>query len=199
MKKKLILAAACLGLVLTLSACGTTQKSTENGGNPGRHPDFGQPKEQPALRGLVKSIVGNQVVILKLDIPQRNAAASSTGNTASSTKKNSLFSLGGSNGRREGGMGGGMAGGRGNSGGSGSSSSTDRAALIEKMKEMSTGEATVTIPVGIKMLKSDSTNPRTMVEASLADVVADKSITVWLAHSDPKNPDQKIADFVIIN
>ena len=75
---------------------------------------------------------------------------------------------------------------------------TDRAAMLASLKAMSTGQETIVIPVGIKMMKSenDATGKRTTVEASLADVTADKMITVWLNTSVT---DKKIADFVLIN
>lgn len=197
MNKKLIFGSACLGLILVLSGCGTgnqtsnqaaKQKSNQAEGRPDRMPDFGQPKTQPEARGVVKSVVGNEVTILKIDQPQR--ATSTDSGTASSTKRNNL-SLNGGAGRGAGGMG--MMGGERQRG---ANSETDRATLMEQMKAMSTGEETITIPVGIKMLKAGTDNPRNMVEANISDVVADKMITVWL---DSSVTDKKVASFVLIN
>jgi methyl coenzyme M reductase subunit C len=78
----------------------------------------------------------------------------------------------------------------------GANSETDRATLMAQMKAMSTGEETITIPVGIKMLKAGTDNPRSMVEANISDVTADKMITVWL---DSSVTDKKVASFVLIN
>lgn len=203
MNKKLIFGASCLGLTLVLSACGTatnTSTGTNTSGNtqnnnggearPDRRPDFGQPNTPPEVRGLVKTIVGNEVDVLKIEQPQR--ATSTEATTATSTKKNSL-SLGGTNPEGQGGGFRGMGGAR---PGEGSTSTTDRAAMLAKIKEMSSGEEKVTIPVGIKMLKMSTDGSRTMVEATLADITTDKMITIWLNNTIT---DKKVASFVLIN
>lgn len=209
MNKKLILSMACFGLVLTLSACGTTQTPTVAGNNnpaPGtnRRPDYGQPKTQPEIRGLVKSVIGNEVIILKIDRPQ--GATSTATSTASGTKTPILSLTGGTGdtgGRPAGGFAGGgnRPGGQGGLGGpgGGTNTATDRTAMLERMKAMSTGEEKVIIPVGIQMLKSDSSNTgkqRSMVEATISDITADKSLTIWL---DASVSDKKVASFVMIN
>ena len=151
-----------------------------------RKPDFGQPDRQPDTRGVVKSIVGNEVVVLKIDTPTRGNNASST--TATTEKTKASLSGGGmpqGGGRMGGGMGGpGMEG-----------SDTTRADMLAKLKEMSTGEETIVIPVGIKMMKFDTTTgSREPVEATLADITTDKSITVWTSPIATST-----AEFVLIN
>jgi hypothetical protein len=84
-------------------------------------------------------------------------------------------------------------------GGPGGGTDSSRAEMLEKIKEMSTGEDKIIIPVGIRMLKFDSSSDnkqREAIEAVLSDVSADKTITVWLNH-DIK--DKKVAEFVLIN
>jgi len=85
-------------------------------------------------------------------------------------------------------------------GGQDSDSSDSRAKMMDALKEMSTGEEKITIPVGIKMLKSststDDSGKKEMVEATLSDLTADKMITVWLNASVT---DKKVAEFVLIN
>lgn len=193
MKKKLILSLACFGLVLVLSACGTStaKPNGEAGNRPDRRPDFGQPKTQPEIRGLVKSAVGNEITVLKIDMPQRGTSTATS--TASSTKR---LSLGGTGAPTGGGMGMGIGGGRPGEGQRGETSTTDRTALLTQMKAMSTGEEKVTIPVGIKMLKAGTEDSRTMVEANISDITADKMITIWL---DASITDKKVASFVLIN
>lgn len=190
MKKKLILGSLCLGLALVLSACGTdnNQKTKTEADRFEHRPDFGQPKTQPEIRGVVKSVVGNAVTVLKVDMPQR--ASSTEAVTASSTRR---LSLNGSTpqGVPGGGMGMGMGGGR-----PGEDSGTDRDVLMTQIKAMSTGEETVTIPVGIKMLKTGTDDSRSMVEANIADITADKMITIWL---DTLVTDKKVASFVLVN
>jgi len=198
MNKKLILSIACFGLVLTLSACGTATNPQNNeaaNDRPNRRPDFGQPDTQPEIRGLVKSVVGNEVTVLKIDQPQRGASSSTPNGEAASTRKNSL-SLGGT-GNGGSGMrpGGGMGGGEARPGGE-AGTDTNRTELLAQIKAMSTGEEKIVIPVGIKMLKADSNNSRTMVEATISDVTADKMITVWL---NSAITDKKVASFVLIN
>ena len=204
MNKKLLFGTAGLGLLLILSACSTSSAPTATGSNgapapakggQGRRPDYGQPATPPEIRGLVKSIVGNEVDILKIDQPQRATSTDATTGSASSTRTPSL-SLGGS-GRGQGG--GGYMGGGGRGGASGNSSSTDRAAMIARLEAMSTGEEKVIIPVGIKMLKADPNSTgrqRTMIEATLSDINADKMLTIWL---DNSVTDKKVASFVMIN
>jgi len=218
MKKKLLLAAAGLGSLLLLSACGTgtnapATSSNSNsaagapkgqGGPNNRRPDYGQPATPPEIRGLVKSIVGNEVDILKIDQPQK--ATSTDANAAASSTRTQALSLGGTgaSGRGQGGgYGGGYGGGGrqggGQGGGQGTSTTTDRTAMLARIKAMSTGEEQVIIPVGIKMLKADPNSTgrsRTMIEATLSDVTADKMITIWL---DNSVTDKKVASFVMIN
>ncbi|MCX6797665.1 MAG: hypothetical protein NTX66_00370 [Candidatus Falkowbacteria bacterium] len=173
-------------------------------------PDFGQPKRQADIRGIVKSITGNEATILLVELPggRGNAAGSSstTPDGASSSSPAPVVSLniggnvgaGGGQGGRQGG-GGGFGGGGGRQGGGQGGAPVDRAAMLARLKAMSTGEATVTIPVGIQMLKTavdPSTKQRTAVEATLADITADKTITIWL---NSGVADKKVAEFVLIN
>lgn len=198
MKKKLLLGVASLGLLFVLSACGTStaSKTEVKNTDPGRRPDYGQPTTQPEIRGLVKSVIGNEVTVLKIDRPQMNASSTAT-STASGTRTPGL-SLGG--GTEGGNRGGGFGGGQGRPDGNyGGNATTDRAAMLERMKAMSTGEEKVIIPVGIKMLKADpnnTTKQRTMIEATISDVTADKNLTIWL---DASVTDKKVASFVMIN
>jgi hypothetical protein len=200
MNKKLIFGSTCLGLVLVLSACGTTNYVGGVNNNPGlneagvnrpdRRPDFGQPKTMPEVRGLVKSVVGTEVAILKIEQAQRG---SSTPTSTETTARRTALSLGGSGAPTgRGGMGG-FGGGRPDEN---NNSTTDRTALLAQMKAMSTGEEKVVIPVGIKMLKTSNDGTRTMVEANISDITADKMITIWL---DASVTDKKVASFVLIN
>lgn len=209
--RKLTFFAAGLALLLLATACSkTTNPVTPNNGsatNPGpaspdskgnvgvgrtgmRRPDYGQPQRPADISGIIKSVVGNEVTVLKI-ANQRRASSTpdkvQTGANASSGTRFSLSAGGQSGGGRAMGGFGGPGGGQG----------TDRAAMLEQLKKMSTGEEKLIIPVGIKMLKS-STNEgkREMVEATLADITADKSLTVWL---NAAVTDKKVAEFVLIN
>lgn len=207
MKKALALSSVLLLSVVLLAGCGQTQKSSDSTSGtttkqnndslrPSRtnRPDFGQPDRDADVRGLVKSIVGNEVDVLKVDMPGRQA--SSTTATGTGTNKEASVSLtatGVPTGAR-GGAGMGMGG---VPGGPGEQDADSRTKMLETLKAMSSGEEKVVIPVGIKMLKSGSENgSREMVEANLSDITADKMITVWLNQSVT---DKKVAEFVLIN
>jgi len=210
MNKKLLLGTASLGLLLVLSGCGTNNSAstaTNNSVNKGatnRRPDYGQPTTTPEIRGLVKSVVGNEVTVLKIDRPQGTGRDVATSTNTTDTKIPTL-SLSGSTGGggNRGGQGGGMGfngGGRPQGGGQGgSNTTTDSTAMLDRIKAMSTGEEKVIIPVGIKMLKADPNSTgkqRTMVEAMITDITADKMLTIWL---DASVTDKKVASFVMIN
>lgn len=202
MNKKLLFSISGLGLLLILSACGSSTTASLNSGGQtpaknigtNRRPDYGQPTSSPEIRGLVKTIIGNEVNILKMD---QVRGATSTEARASSTPRMPSLSLAGTESGGGRGPGGGFGGGRGQGGDTGAA--TDRTAMLARVKAMSTGEEKVIIPVGIKMLKADpnsSAGKRTMIEATLSDVIADKMLTIWL---DNSVTDKKVASFVMIN
>lgn len=206
MKRFLFLLTLLFGVLLTLSACSkvpvnNVQNSAnpqQNNGSPrSRMPDFGQPDRPADIRGVVKSITGNEAVILKVDMRAgrggQNVSSTPGNDSASGNSQAPAVSLSGAGGERRA-FGGGGPGGQGGQGGT-----TERAAMLERIKAMSTGEETITIPVGIQMLKasSDATAKQpVMVEATLSDIVSDKSITIWLASS---TTDKKVAEFILIN
>ncbi|QQG52960.1 MAG: hypothetical protein HY931_01860 [Candidatus Falkowbacteria bacterium] len=211
MKKKLAFSSVLLLFLFVLTACGQTNKDNSQTStttdksnaalNPSRNnrPDFGQPDRASDIRGLVKSILGNEVNVLKVEMPNRQASSTEATNTENNnTKKEAGVSLtttgvpaGGGAGM---GMGMGMGGGP---GGAGGQTADSRAQMLETLKAMSSGEEKVIIPVGIKMLKFSSENgSREMIEANLSDITADKMITIWLNQSVT---DKKVAEFVLIN
>ena len=206
MKKTLLSTALLASLSLVLTGCGSqvinnpvsssTNQSNENSQASNRSnrsmPDFGQPKTDPDVRGIIKTITGNEVVVLKIDMQRRSATSTdATGTTARAEAPKASLSLGGS--IPAGGPGGGMGGRPGGEG----ASETDRAEMLKRLKEMSTGEEKVIVPVGIKMLKSSNLNgKREMVEATLADLTTDKNITIWM---NKGVTDRKVAEFVLIN
>lgn len=204
--------------LLVLSGCSQKQ-ATGNITNPGQAGapggrgskmlDFGQPSRQADIRGIVKSIVGNEVDILKVDIRGgrggNNASSTEASSTNPSNNQAPVASLNvggngapsGQGGNRQGGGNRGF-GGQGGQGGAGGAP-VDRTAMLAQLKAMSTGEDKIIIPVGIKMLKTSidtNTKQRTAVEATLSDVTADKTITIWL---DSSVTDKKVAEFVLIN
>jgi hypothetical protein len=215
MKRNLIISTTLLAFLLVLTGCSSQTGNNPSGqatgtapGGRSRQADFGQPQRQADIRGVVKTMVGNEITVLKINMPttgQRASSTGGTGNAGSTTKNAPAFSLGGDtpgaapvDRRAAGGPGGGGFGG-GDRGGAGGNGQTDRAAMLANLKALSTGEEKVIIPIGIKMLKSEinsSTKKREMVEATLTDITADKTITIWL---NTAVTDKKVADFVLIN
>ncbi len=209
MKKTIFILSALFIAALILSGCSNSnQNNTSSNQEINRRPDFGQPERTPDISGLVKSITGNQVTIIKLDRPGRASSTpeENTDNSNNQNEQQGNTMIFGGGAPRGGGAGGGFVyrggGGGERPGGPRSADNSDsRAAMLERLKEMSSGEETVTIPVGIQMLKPETSNSNgtrqqpNMVEATLADITADKMIQVWL---DESVPDRKIASFVLI-
>jgi hypothetical protein len=155
-----------------------------------RLPDFGQPETEADLRGLVTSLLGNEVTMLKLDRLGRGTTTEAGQEQAETGEQ--ARALGGA-GVPMSGPGGGMR------GGMRPDTAASQAEMIERLKEMSTGEEKIIIPVGIKMLKADTTSDQKegpkMVEASLSDIKSNSMLTVWL---DKSVTDKKVAAFVMI-
>ena len=209
MKRKIAIFSASLALLFVLSACGTSVANTKNNAQPGQQdsqgnpsgrgrntPDYGQPKRTADVRGVVKSIIGNEATVLKMDIPSGERNASSTPSGTSSSTRPAISLTGTGNVPSGGTRGGGNFRGP---GGAGEGGTTDRAAMLAELKKMSTGEEKVIIPVCIQMLKSSvdtTTKKRSMIEATLEDITADKMITIWLNASVT---DKKVAEFILIN
>ena len=174
-------------IVLAISGCSKGEdnnSAAENANRLNRRPDFGQPERPADVSGLVKSITGNEVTIIKMERPQRPGQTEENSEAGEGRTPSMGFGAGGgvhSMGRRPSGM-----------------DEDSRAAMVERMKEMSTGEETVIIPVGIRMLKPDANSEPgsvEMLEATLTDITADKMIQIWL---DESVTDRKIASFVLI-
>ena len=196
--KKVLYLTMFFVVIFGLSACNKNQTSQNTDVNfenrEFRRPDFGQPERKTDISGLVKLIIGNEVTVLKIDRPERGEGVGigifdEKDSEEENTEKASAPSFGGTSGRMHG-MGGGMRSG-------GNLDADAQTAMIERMKEMSTGEEKVLIPVGIKMLKPDTENTekREMIEATLSDIAKNKMINIWL---DENSGDRNIAFFVLI-
>lgn len=188
---KFFLLISLLFLTITLSACGSSSSTdainSSNTNISRNRPDFGQPESKPDISGIVKSITGNEVTVLKIERTGLNRISSSS---EESVKKVPSVSLGGSATNSGRGMGGGFR--------PEGVGSENQDAMLARLKEMSTGEETFIIPVGSQMLKNagDDAKNREMIEATISDVTVNKMITVWL---NSGISDRKVASFVIIN
>jgi len=200
MRKKIIYFGVFLLVTGFLSGC-STQKDTESAGDENsnvsrdemRRPDFGQPERNPDLMGIVKSISGNEVTILKIEMPseeERSARLAEMGVTEDNTEKTpTAIGVGTGVGGGRGMMGGGRPGG-------GDRSESD---MVDMMKSRASGEEKVMIPVGIRMLKSeigsDSKGTPVMLEASLEDVKQDTILNIWI---NKDVTDRQLAEFVFV-
>lgn len=165
-----------------------------------RMPDFGQPETDPQVTGIVSNMIGNEITILKIERPEPGEGgegmpgfgmnANSENNEVNT--ENKALQLGGTQ------MGGRPGGGFMRGGTRPDMDEDAQAQMLERIKEMSTGEETVIIPVGIRMLKPDTeaeSREPTMVEASLEDIEENKMIQIWL---DESITDRNVASFVLI-
>lgn len=183
MKKSLIFLVFLLAVGFIFSGC--AKKQANNQVSEFKRPDFGQPEGRADIVGLVKSVTGNEVTILKIERPAEGEGRLNNDETKIDDKKKT--SLGGSTGGHMPGIGRGMR----------NPDALAQDEMIKKMKEMSSGEEKVLIPVGIRMLMPDvaSKDKASMLEANLSDIKINKMIKIWL---DDSSGDRKLADFVII-
>ncbi|MCF7820756.1 MAG: hypothetical protein K9M44_04815 [Candidatus Pacebacteria bacterium] len=165
-----------LFLALIFSACSSGSAINKNSQSSFNHPDFGQPEESPDLMGIVKSTSGNEITILKLDMPSAEDRQTNFNNqdqpSSSGNEDNKAPVFGSVSGEA------GRVGGPGFGQRSGSYSQED---MLSKMKGRTSGEETLIIPVGIRMLKLEDNSDnksRQMIEASLEDVKANSIISV---------------------
>ncbi len=205
--KKILILSIFLMFSLLLAGCGRSAETLDDSqrGRDFRRPDFGQPQKPADVTGVVESITGNEVTILKIERPQGgnpNASSTETGaGDIGANRSAQPAAIGSTN--RAGAPGGGFGmrmpggpGGRGERQG-GTTSADDQAEMLENLKKMSTGKVVVTIPVGIQMLKDDaaSQGKPEMAEATLTDIKQNKMVRIWL---DDAAAERKIANFVMI-
>jgi hypothetical protein len=201
MKKSLIFLIFLLGASIIFSGCSNQQKTSLNKDDASnnferKRPDFGQPEEDPNLRGLVESISGNEISVLKIERPQFNSEElNSDENTKEKQEEKQTILNEGASGRMPG-MG--MGGGKFNKDGA-SPDADMQAQMMEKIKEMSSGKESVIIPIGIQMLKPDPEAKRgemKMIEATLEDIETNSMLQIWL---DENVSDRNVAKFVLIS
>ena len=143
---------------------------------------FEKPEEKADIAGIVKTIVGNEVTILKIERPEVSNDSDNE-NTDNEDEKDESEKKTGSGGGM--GMGGGM-------GSRIDTEDEDNDERLEMLKSMSTGEEKVIIPVGIKMLKSADGEA---VVATLDNITKDQMLMIWI---DETITDKNIATFVMI-
>jgi len=184
MKKVLILLVV---FSFVLSGCSGNNLENVNNNSSKEIKRFEQPEDKPDVAGLVKSITGNQVTVLKIEMNGMRKSSEEMNFEKNDDSK--VKTLTGATNIRKMGMGMGMSGRKPED-----MDDDSRSAMLEKMKEMSSGEEVVIIPVGIKMLKMDE-DSREMVNADLTDITENNMISIWL---NKEITDRQIADFVLI-
>ncbi len=233
MKRILLVFMALFVVLVFFSACARIGKDDLSSQNQPfgemRRPDFGQPEREADFRGLVKSVLGNEVTILKFDSSEQrpNGLNSEDGvdnegdfKNGSDSEESAAVAVSltgaagaiptGGGGRPAGGMmpGGGPAAGGGRMMAGGAADSETRAQMLARLQEMSTGEEKIVIPVGIRMLKPDTAATNT----NNGDRVAGRSremIEATLSDItadkmitvwlNSEITDRKVAEFVLIN
>lgn len=203
MKRKVIFLLFLVS-ILTLSGCvgkdstGTNSNSSNTNNNSSQKEIvFEQPEERADVMGIVDSISGNEVVVLKMEIQNPGQERGmmpegmelEEGINENEDENNKTLSLSGTatGGRMP--MGGGPGGGP-----RGEMDEDAQSEMLERIKSMSSGSETVIIPVGIQMLKMD-TDSREMVEADLTDIENNQMLSIWL---NKEISDRNIAEFVLI-
>ncbi len=154
-----------------------------------------EPDRDADIYGMITSVKGNQITILKFD-PSTMPGAKENGiakETEESSGENAI-SLGTSSSMPSGGPGGngGMPGngsrdgGGGMPGGFGGSSSSTREEKLEELKKTSIGTETITVPVGISILvQSTASDGQSSVEmGNLKDLTSDTVVVLWLKESE---------------
>ena len=184
MKKILILLVI---FSFVLGGCSGNNSENINKNNSKEIKRFEQPEGEADIAGLVKSITGNQVTVLKIEMNGMRKSSEEMNFEKNDDSK--VKTLTGATNIRKMGMGMGMSGRKPED-----MDDDSRSAMLEKMKEMSSGEEVVIIPVGIKMLKMDE-DSREMVNADLTDISKDSMISIWL---NKEITDRQIANFVLI-
>ena len=144
-----------------------------------------------------KSVIGNEVTIIKIERPNRdNFTDQERTDERNEREEGSSPNLGAT---LHGGTTRMPGSGRGFMGRPGGGDTDVQAEMIKRLKEMGAGEETFIIPVGIQMLKPDEIRSEDkrpeMVEANISDIKQDKMINVWL---NKDVTDRNIASFVLI-
>lgn len=200
---------AFLSLFL-FSGCGTNgadplaqEAQAEDAAVPAR------PDREPDMMGIITSVIGNEVTIMKLDAskmqfsrPATDQGERQSGTEANSAGLNPSAALGnaGAGMARGTGMGPGIGMGMRPGGEGGSSGSFDRDAMqaqrnkmLEEMKKNSLGSEKVIIPVGIPLLRGG--RPGQEAQVAFSEIKKDGLITLWL---NQEITDKTVAEFAVL-
>lgn len=177
MKKKILIVSILLLAVVILSGCSSTEISQTNSLVGENEANISFPTTKADVGGMIKSIVGNQVEIAIIDMPERDGDQSNKDNTGDEANLTTAFG-GGTDMSR--GMGGG--GGEGN----------DRDSMATEMMVNSKESVSVIVPVGILMTKIVEGEEQSVI---FSDLEVGTMLSVWL---DESVIDRKVAKFLSI-
>ena len=191
-KKKMVIAAVILIAAGAVYFCFSSSQNSDGGGQgtalTGAESGLvSEPERDADIYGMVTSIKGNQITIMKFD-PSTMPGAKKSGSSADeqATTDENAISLGTSSSVMPGAGGGKMPGGGGmpggGPGGGSSSTSSTREDKLEELKKTSIGTETVTVPVGIPILvQSSSVDGQTTQEmTTIRDLTSDTVVILWL-------------------
>lgn len=166
-----------------------------------------EPDRDADIYGMITSIKGNKITILKFD-PSTMPGSKTSGSSSEDEASENVISLGQSSSMPSGGGQGGppSGGGFGREGGIGGSGSTTRQTKLEELKATSIGTETIEVPVGISIIDK-STAQVTFEAGSFKDLSSDTMVVIWLDEDgavETKNQDgeqeeeKRIAEFINI-
>jgi hypothetical protein len=138
------------------------------------------PSRDADIIGMIESVKGNQITVLKFDPSNIPAAAGQqTGSKQKTDMSENAISLGTSSSGMPGaggppaGFSGGSSGPPAGFGGSSSGTST-RATILSELKTASKGTETITVPIGIPILKAGATG------VAFTQLASDTVVEIWL-------------------
>jgi hypothetical protein len=163
-KKFSLLFVLMLGILVLSTGCGNSKNSNNSNSSTKDGSKYNNRDNPADIVGIVKSIVGNEAVIAKIDMEKMKQQRQQNMTEEQKEKmKSNLTSQSGA--RPGGGMGMRMRGGANND---------QRDEMSAEMLKNSTGDVKITIPVGISIKKSGQQ------EGSLVDIKNGVMINIWL-------------------
>jgi len=167
-----------------------------------------EPEEDYDIYGMIGSIRGNEIKILEFSSSDSSDVEGSgserDGEEEETDSEENAISLGGSSSSMPGGgnMPSGGDRGSGGPGGFGESTATSRETMMETLEEMSIGTDTVTVPVGIPIVRKAGSSTSVVEDesATLEDLTSDTLVIVWLKESDDEEGEvvEKVAAYIEI-
>lgn len=149
---------------------------------------FVEPEEDASIYGMITSVKGNKITILKFDLSTMPGAKSDEVASSESASENAI-SLGQTSSMPGGGKGGPPSGG-GPSGFGGGNSSTTRQTKLEELKSTSIGLETIEVPVGIPVVVQSSSGGQYSESGNLRDLVSDTLVVIWTEDEGSQVEDQ---------